>query len=442
MKTFKEIVLGIILATLSVLSIAQEVTFDISSLEKVITNPESILKDPDKFWTEDKAYSLIKSWHEYERFPIDFEAWTNKVKEYAKVPLKDRKQNKYYVFATNILQEHEKFQKEALPHIMSFLPSNTKLNTTVFLVEETRTGGFAANGQLVIDVTKQSKNGINYALNTMVHEVFHVGYGYHRIRRTEIELEDFKLMRVIDLLQNEGMAVYTAYKATSIFPVDDKKNDYINLENESRIKELKDALNMFFYKAPDADQDIFFELQDSVGYNMGAYYVFGAYMAKTIDEKLGREQLTKTVSTGPRSFISTYNSCVDDEMKIIEFKAPDYISSSQMLKKAYLENNETDINKYEKELLNSKGKLKDSDERTLNIIGYVMLMDKKMNDAIEIFKLNTILFPNSANAFDSLGEVYMIANKRDLAIKNYKKSLELNPDNENAKQKLKELNKE
>jgi len=49
--------------------------------------------------------------------------------------------------------------------------------------------------------------------------------------------------------------------------------------------------------------------------------------------------------------------------------------------------------------------------------------------------------PQSANAHDSLGEAYMINGNKELAIKNYKKSLELNPDNTNAKEMLNKLEK-
>ncbi len=48
-------------------------------------------------------------------------------------------------------------------------------------------------------------------------------------------------------------------------------------------------------------------------------------------------------------------------------------------------------------------------------------------------------FPKSANAFDSLGEAYLEAGNKDLAIENYKKSLLLNPDNKNAEEVLKRL---
>jgi tetratricopeptide (TPR) repeat protein len=49
------------------------------------------------------------------------------------------------------------------------------------------------------------------------------------------------------------------------------------------------------------------------------------------------------------------------------------------------------------------------------------------------------MFPGSWNAYDSLGEAYMKAGQKQLAIDNFKKSLELNPANDNAKEKLKVL---
>jgi len=55
--------------------------------------------------------------------------------------------------------------------------------------------------------------------------------------------------------------------------------------------------------------------------------------------------------------------------------------------------------------------------------------------------MNVEMNPQSANAHDSLGEAYMINGNKELAIKNYKKSLELNPDNTNAKEMLNKLEK-
>jgi len=67
------------------------------------------------------------------------------------------------------------------------------------------------------------------------------------------------------------------------------------------------------------------------------------------------------------------------------------------------------------------------------------LMDKHLPEATELFKLNVQVFPTSSNAYDSLGEAYMKSGQKQLAIDNYKKSLDLDPDNDNAKEKLKLL---
>lgn len=79
------------------------------------------------------------------------------------------------------------------------------------------------------------------------------------------------------------------------------------------------------------------------------------------------------------------------------------------------------------------------DEREFNALGYRFLSRNMLNAALEVFKMNTELYPESANAFDSLGEIYMIKGDKASALKFYKKSLELNPENENAAKKIKEL---
>lgn len=81
------------------------------------------------------------------------------------------------------------------------------------------------------------------------------------------------------------------------------------------------------------------------------------------------------------------------------------------------------------------------EERELNAVGYRLMGIGKPKEAIEVFKLNVELYPNSANAYDSLGEAYLNSGNSKNAIKNYKKSLELNPENNNAREMLKKLKK-
>jgi len=81
------------------------------------------------------------------------------------------------------------------------------------------------------------------------------------------------------------------------------------------------------------------------------------------------------------------------------------------------------------------------EESEFNAMGYRLMGAGKMKAAIEIFKLNVELYSESANVYDSLAEAYMNSGDTKKAIKNYKKSLELNPDNNNAKEMLKKLEK-
>jgi tetratricopeptide (TPR) repeat protein len=78
-------------------------------------------------------------------------------------------------------------------------------------------------------------------------------------------------------------------------------------------------------------------------------------------------------------------------------------------------------------------------ERRINDKGYDLLGGGKRNEAIAMFELGVIAFPKSANAFDSLGEAYMEAGNKKLAIENYEKSLKLDADNKNGEEMSKKL---
>ena len=80
-------------------------------------------------------------------------------------------------------------------------------------------------------------------------------------------------------------------------------------------------------------------------------------------------------------------------------------------------------------------------ETPLNEIGYNFLRKNKFTDAILIFQHNTKLFPKSGNAFDSLGEAYYKQGNKELALLNYKRSLELIPENDGARKIIMALEK-
>ena len=120
---------------------------------------------------------------------------------------------------------------------------------------------------------------------------------------------------------------------------------------------------------------------------------------------------------------------------------PPKISIIEVLDKTIAEKGiEAGIAQY-RELKAKQAATYDFAEPELNQVGYRLLRSGKVKEAIEIFKLNVEAYPQAFNTYDSLAEAYMTINERELAVQNYKKSLELNPNNTNAVEVLKSLEK-
>lgn len=78
-------------------------------------------------------------------------------------------------------------------------------------------------------------------------------------------------------------------------------------------------------------------------------------------------------------------------------------------------------------------------ERRLNSLGYKLLANKRVQDAIVVFEVNARTHPNSWNTYDSLGEGYMAAKDSRDALQAYKRSVDLNPGNDNAKRMIQKI---
>jgi Flp pilus assembly protein TadD len=70
----------------------------------------------------------------------------------------------------------------------------------------------------------------------------------------------------------------------------------------------------------------------------------------------------------------------------------------------------------------------DFSEPEINRLGYTLMGRGRIADAIDVFRFNAEENPKSWNVYDSLAEAYAEHGDRELAIANYKKSLELNPE--------------
>lgn len=84
----------------------------------------------------------------------------------------------------------------------------------------------------------------------------------------------------------------------------------------------------------------------------------------------------------------------------------------------------------------------DFSEASLNNFGYELLGKKNAADAIRVFTLNTEEYPKSANGWDSLAEAYLKSGDTTTAQRHYEKSLELDPENKNAKEMLRKISRD
>ncbi|WP_190810230.1 alpha/beta hydrolase [Flagellimonas sp. S3867] len=81
-------------------------------------------------------------------------------------------------------------------------------------------------------------------------------------------------------------------------------------------------------------------------------------------------------------------------------------------------------------------------EGNLNTLGLQLVFNPETSEqGINVFLLAAKLYPDSANLFDSLAEGYLFMGNKGKAIESFKKSLELNAQNQNAIKRLKQLEK-
>ena len=94
-----------------------------------------------------------------------------------------------------------------------------------------------------------------------------------------------------------------------------------------------------------------------------------------------------------------------------------------------------DLNKADESAELKKEAFTNASEADINNLGYQLLNVGKIDGAIEVFKKNTELYPNSWNVWDSLAEAYVNKGDNKLAIQNYTKALGMAP--ENQKERIK-----
>ncbi len=113
------------------------------------------------------------------------------------------------------------------------------------------------------------------------------------------------------------------------------------------------------------------------------------------------------------------------------------LNLSSLLKEKFITDTDEAIEEYKKSIKDVRKYYCNPGD--LNQFGYQLFTNNKPEDALKVFKLLVSEFPNNSNAHDSLGEAYFRNKDYKNALISYEKSLELNPNNENAKQYINKI---
>jgi len=422
-----------------------EVELKITSLEAILLNPEKILKDPDDFWKTDDAYILSNQWHQNNRIPLDdkdyYNKWLAKLKAYADVPEDRRQDNQAFRILNDLRTRLPIFEDKSIDLLNGLVPRNKlKYSTTIHITTGTYAFDFMTGGQIVTDVlSSYFGNDPDKIMNLLTHECYHIAYGYNRYLRREAELDNGLIYNtMLDALHNEGLATYVGYLAQGFFPAKGMP-DYQMLEDTAEVRRQIGEINRLFGIAENTPIDSLRKNAWETGVTKRGYYVVGAHMARTIDEKLGRDALLETVVMGPLSFIDIYNSLVENELKVATFAKPDKNTLLAELKTAAFEDNKKAFARAADKIRTDKEARVPATEARLIKLGYGMVYMEDYNMAIDVFKLNTELFPGSANAYDCLAEAYLKSGDKKKAIRYYEQALKADPKFSNAEKMLKEL---
>jgi hypothetical protein len=292
-----------------------KISFNTETLEKIVNDPHAILGDEESFWEEEKPQEYTRMWAEAVNYPIRYDEWRGRIREWAEVPPEERKDHVFMENATRIIEGKEEFLRRAVPHLCSYLPEDASLDITVYFTAFIPSRAFAM-GEIVINIAADYwKNNADNILNTLVHEIFHVGYSYCRDMRTEEKPDNVMLYGMLDNFQSEGVCTYVGYRALPLFPAPDEK-DYELLDDMAEVRRLLEDVNLVFSKVGELANEEIQKLAWEKCIIERGYYVVGAHMCMVIEEKRGKEALIGTLTKGPVSFVKLYNSLVEDEMKV------------------------------------------------------------------------------------------------------------------------------
>ena len=238
------------------------------------------------------------------------------------------------------------------------------------------------------------------------------------------------------------------------------KNHDEYIANEKLINTFKDSLNNYTIKVflgtwcGDSKKEVprFYKVLELANFNMDNLEVFALDNTKESYKKgPNGEEKGFNIHRVP-TFIfykdgKEINRIVEHPVETLERDIEKIVTNQRYFAKYYVANitfynlNEKpleDLVKLESNFLTYFPEYSEG-SKELNTLGYWHLKDQQFDKALYLFDLNTKMFPNNPNAFDSLGEAFYITKNYTEATKNYNKVLQFKPEDKNALEMLEKI---
>jgi hypothetical protein len=411
---------------------AYGITFDETSIETLYGSPGAVLAAPEAFRASDSAYRILSRYGSG-----GLGRWKRTLRRLDGLSPERRAEQAPVRFARDLMAGREAFCAAAVPHVLSYMPDGTDLrDTTIYLtaLEHPYTGA-THKAHIVLALShpmyrwseRLFGQGGSTARNVLTHELVHRGYGETRALRTDPTWEAGPVQDLIEAMHEEGMTTYVASELRSVYP-SPGDTVYLRLDSELWIRTLIARLNRLLARAGSMDAGRLSKKVTRFCIKQQNAYAVGAYMARTIEERLGKPALVATVAGGPASFVRAYNSVAEPGMKVAYQPPPVPEGSVYLeLRKAALAGDDDVVDGL---LAAVKAHTVDPTEYEVYILfrtGELLLQQGHLELAIRAFQGVIAARPELGAGHLGLGECYLASGQDDLAREALQNGLELDP---------------
>lgn len=299
----------------------QQITihFDDSAARHVLQDPAKALQTRDQIWNDFEGYRITRVWHEESSYPLTWELWDKRLNQFVEDDaLPEQSLKLLDDFRVLETREHSKIEQ----HLATYLPETSSFDAHVHFIAFTIPYAFTVEkNKIGMEINAHEwHNDPECLLNTVIHELFHVGYRLNTPDIDYLESEPANRDQFIAFhyayLFNEGMATHVAYRALDLFPSEYKHEDYKLLEEETDIRKAINAINDLLEMTQTMSVEKQLESLWDIGVMQRAYYVAGAYICGAIEEKYGQDYLSVLVSKGGLDLVQEYNKIAAPGLEI------------------------------------------------------------------------------------------------------------------------------